>query len=101
MRYVICTLCNVHSTLFAYVLCIQYTLCIFMYMYNIHYCIMYIMYNIHCILLLTVYSSGSSASFKSISDQLAYIRNCTYREIYLVINNIDGSNLRNERSQQV
>ena len=44
---------------------------------------------------------GSSASFRSTQDQLNYIRNSRYNKIFILINNIDGANLRNEKSQQV
>ncbi|KAL5257220.1 hypothetical protein ACHWQZ_G012231 [Mnemiopsis leidyi] len=44
---------------------------------------------------------GSSASFRSTQDQLNYISNSKYNKIFILINNIDGANLRNEKSQQV
>ena len=43
---------------------------------------------------------GSSASFRSLHDQLNYIRNTKSNEIFLILNNIDGANLRNDKSQQ-
>ena len=44
---------------------------------------------------------GCNSTFRSTNDQLNYIRNSRHNQLYLLINNIDGSNLRNEKSQQV
>ncbi|XP_063673862.1 origin recognition complex subunit 2-like [Bolinopsis microptera] len=44
---------------------------------------------------------GCSSTFRSTNDQLNYIRNSRHNQLYLLINNIDGSNLRNDKSQQV
>ena len=44
---------------------------------------------------------GSTAAFRSPQVQLNFIRNTNQNKIYILLNNIDGANIRNEKAQQI